>query len=160
MLARLMVDGAATRLDGPLLFLRRTVEVGLNDAVEVLGSDGRPRLGRVATLDEAYTVIEMLESTAGLSLPDTRVRFHGSPLQFNVGPGILGRIFNGVGQPIDGGPLVPAQRSLPIEGFPLNPVERSTPRDFIETGISTIDLMNSLVRGQKLPLFSGGWAAP
>jgi V/A-type H+-transporting ATPase subunit B len=158
--ARLTVEGAATRLDGPLLFLRRVVEAGLNDAVEVLGSDGRPRLGRVATLDEAHIVIEVLESTAGLALPDTRVRLHGGPLQFNVGPGILGRVFNGVGQPIDGGPPVAAERSLPIEGFPLNPVERSTPLDFIETGISTIDLMNSLVRGQKLPLFSGGRAAP
>jgi V/A-type H+-transporting ATPase subunit B len=154
--ARLVVEGAATRLDGPLLFLRRTVEAGLNDAVEVLGSDGRPRLGRVATLDEAHIVIEVLESTTGLALPDTRVRLHGRPLRFDVGAGILGRVFNGVGQPIDGGPPVAAERSLPIEGFPLNPVERSTPRDFIETGISTIDLMNSLVRGQKLPLFSGG----
>ena len=153
---RLVVEGAGTKLEGPLLFLKRTVDVGLNDAVEVIGADNRPRLGRVATLGDDYMVIEVLETTTGLSLAQTRVRFFGHPLQFDVGPGILGRIFNGVGQVIDGGPPVAAVKSLPIEGLPMNPVERDTPRDFIETGITTIDLMNSLVRGQKLPLFSGG----
>ncbi len=156
MRTRLVVEGVGTRLEGPLLFLRRTVDVGLNDAVEVIGSDNRPRLGRVATLDDDFMIVEVLETTTGLSLAQTRVRFFGHPLQFDVGPGILGRTFNGVGQVIDGGPPVAAAKSLPIEGLPMNPVERDTPRDFIETGISTIDLMNSLVRGQKLPLFSGG----
>jgi len=156
MRTRLIVDGAATRLEGPLLFLKRTVETSLNEAVEVIGTDGRARLGRVVTLDEQHMVIEVLESTSGLALSQTRVRFFGEPLHFAVGPGILGRVFNGVGQVIDGGPPVAAQTRLRIEGLPMNPVERDTPRDFIETGISTIDLMNSLVRGQKLPLFSGG----
>ena len=156
MRTRLIVDGAATRLEGPLLFLKRTVETSLNEAVEVIGADGRARLGRVVTLDEQHMVIEVLESTSGLALSQTRVRFFGEPLHFAVGPGILGRVFNGVGQVIDGGPPVAAQTRLRIEGLPMNPVERDTPRDFIETGISTIDLMNSLVRGQKLPLFSGG----
>ncbi|TAM43986.1 MAG: V-type ATP synthase subunit B [Gammaproteobacteria bacterium] len=156
MLDRLIVDGAGTKLDGPLLFLKRTVEAGLNEAVEVTGADGRARLGRVATLDDEYMIVEVLESTAGLALAETRVRFHGQPLHFNVGPGILGRVFNGVGQVMDGGPPIAATRSFRIEGLPLNPVQRATPRDFIETGISTIDLMNSLVRGQKLPIFSGG----
>jgi V/A-type H+-transporting ATPase subunit B len=152
----LIVDNAATRVEGPLLFLKRTVEATLNEAVEVTGADGRARLGRVATIDEDTLVIEVLETTSGLALPHTRVRFFGEPLQFAVGPGLLGRVFNGVGQMIDGGPPVAASESLRIEGLPMNPVERDTPRDFIETGISTIDLMNSLVRGQKLPLFSGG----
>jgi V/A-type H+-transporting ATPase subunit B len=156
MRTRLIVEGMGTRLEGPLLFLKRMVDIGLNDAVEVIGPDKRPRLGRVATLDDEYMVIEVLETTSGLSLAQTRVRFFGHPLQFDVGPGILGRTFNGVGQVIDGGPPVAAAKSLPIEGLPMNPVERDTPRDFIETGITTIDLMNSLVRGQKLPLFSGG----
>ena len=98
----------------------------------------------------------MLESTAGLSLEGTVVRFRGEPLPSASGPGILGRVFNGVGQVIDGGPPVAAHRKVPIEGLPMNPVARALPRDFIETGISTLDLMNSLVRGQKLPLFSGG----
>ncbi|MDP2007556.1 MAG: V-type ATP synthase subunit B [Rubrivivax sp.] len=152
----LTVEGAATRLEGPLLFLRRTLDVGLHEAVEVRGSDGRARLGRIAALDEQFMTIEVMESTAGLSLEGTVVRFHGEPLSFGLGPGILGRVFNGVGQVIDGGPPVAVHRKLPIESLPMNPVARALPRDFIETGISSIDLLNSLVRGQKLPLFSGG----
>jgi V/A-type H+-transporting ATPase subunit B len=84
------------------------------------------------------------------------VRFLGAPLAFALSPGILGRVFNGVGQVIDGGPPVAASERRPIEGLPINPVERGNPRDFIETGVTTLDLMNSLVRGQKLPIFSGG----
>jgi len=153
---RLTVEGAATRLEGPLLFLKRTLDVGLLDAVEVRGTDGRPRLGRVAAIDRDFMTIEVLESTSGLTLAGTVVRFIGEPLSFGLSPGILGRVFNGVGQVIDGGPPVPARRSYPIDGLPINPVARAMPRDFIETGITTLDLMNSLVRGQKLPLFSGG----
>ncbi len=153
---RLTVEGAATRLEGPLLFLRRTLDVGLHDAVDVRGSDGRSRLGRIAAIDEQFMTIEVMESTAGLSLEGTVVRFHGEPLAFGLGPGLLGRVFNGVGQVIDGGPPVAVHRKVPIEGLPMNPVARALPRDFIETGISSIDLLNSLVRGQKLPLFSGG----
>ncbi|MCU0975741.1 MAG: V-type ATP synthase subunit B [Steroidobacteraceae bacterium] len=154
--AELTVAGAARRLEGPLLFLERTVDVGLNSAVEVLGGDGSRRIGRVATLDEERMVVEVLESTAGLALGDTRVRVHHNPLSFGVGPGLLGRIFDSIGTPIDGGPPVAATEFLPVSGPSINPAFRALPRDFIETGISTIDLMNSLVRGQKLPLFSGG----
>ena len=153
---RLTVEGAATRLEGPLLFLRRTLDVGLQDAVEVTGAYGRARLGRVAAIDDDVMTIEVLESTSGLSLADTVVRFFGEPLSFRLSPAILGRVFNGVGQVIDGGPPIPARASYPIDGLPVNPVAREGPRDFIETGITTLDLMNSLVRGQKLPLFSGG----
>jgi V/A-type H+/Na+-transporting ATPase subunit B len=152
----LTVEGAASRLEGPLLFLRRTLDVGLADAVEVRGSDGRSRLGRIAAIDEQFMTIEVLESTSGLSLEGSSVRLYGAPLRFGVGPGLLGRVFNGVGQVIDGGPPIAARRKVAIDGLPLNPVARAMPRDFIETGISTLDLMNSLVRGQKLPLFSGG----
>jgi V/A-type H+-transporting ATPase subunit B len=153
---RLLVEGAASRLAGPLLFLKRTLDVGLADAVEVIGRDGRSRLGRVAAIDEDVLTIEVLESTSGLTLPDTVVRFTGEPLAFGLGAGVLGRVFNGVGQPVDGGPPLPAHAQYPIDGLPVNPVARATPRDFIETGITAIDLMNSLVRGQKLPIFSGG----
>jgi V/A-type H+-transporting ATPase subunit B len=153
---RLLVEGAANKLDGPLLFLRRTLEVGLYDAVEVRGRDGRARLGRVAALDEERVTIEVLENTAGLGLAEAVVRFYGAPLNFPIGPEILGRIFDGVGQVIDGGPPIAARQSYPIEGMPINPYARATPRDFIETGVSAVDLMNSLVRGQKLPIFSGG----
>jgi V/A-type H+-transporting ATPase subunit B len=153
---RLLVEGAATKLEGPLLFLRRTLDVGLHDAVEVRGRDGRVRLGRVAALDQEFLTIEVLEATSGLGLADTVVRFYGEPLSFGLGPGILGRIFNGMGRLIDGGPPIATRENYPIEGLPINPVARAMPRDFIETGITTLDLMNSLVRGQKLPLFSGG----
>jgi len=153
---RLTVEGAATRLEGPLLFLRRTLDVGLHDAVEVRGVDRRTRLGRVAAIDRDVMTIEVLESTSGLNLADTVVRFFGEPLSFSLSPSILGRVFNGVGQVIDGGPPIAARASYPIDGLPINPVARAGPRDFIETGVTTLDLMNSLVRGQKLPLFSGG----
>jgi V/A-type H+-transporting ATPase subunit B len=153
---RLTVEGAATRLEGPLLFLRRTLDVGLYDAVEVRGGDGRTRLGRIAAIDEAFMTIEVLESTSGLALPDTVVRFFGEPLTFGLSPSILGRVFNGVGQVIDGGPPIAARQTHRIEGLPINPVARAGPRDFIETGVTALDLMNSLVRGQKLPIFSGG----
>ena len=153
---RLTSEGAAARLEGPLLFLRRTLDVGLADAVEVQGTDGGPRLGRVAAIDNDVMTIEVLEATAGLTLAGTVVRFFGEPLSFGVAPSILGRVFNGVGQVIDGGPPLAARKRLRIDGLPVNPVARAMPRDFIETGVTTLDLMNSLVRGQKLPLFSGG----
>ena len=155
MRAEVEVDNAVNRLEGPLLFLKRTVNAGLNEAVEVEDGKGQSRLGRVAALDNNVITIEVLESTAGLGLADTRVRFLGEPLQFDVGPDILGRVFDGVGRVIDGGPPVSAVQQLRIDGLTMNPAARDMPRDFIETGISTIDLMNSLVRGQKLPIFSG-----
>ncbi len=153
---RVTVHDAAVKLDGPLLFVRRTLDVGLNEAVEVLDRSGHPRLGRVAALDAALVTIELLEPSAGLGLADTVVRFLGTPIEFGVGPGLLGRVFNGVGQVIDGGPPIAVRKTLRVDGLPLNPVARATPRAFIETGISSVDLMNSLVRGQKLPIFSGG----
>ena len=155
MKADVYVQGAATRLEGPLLFLRRTVNVGLHEAVEVEDAQGNVRLGRVSAIDDEALTVEVLESTAGLGLDDTRVRFLGEPLTFAVGPDLLGRIFDGVGRVIDDGPPVPAHRALRIDGLSINPAARERPTDFIETGISTIDIMNSLVRGQKLPIFSG-----
>ena len=156
MRAELSVQGTVTAIEGPLLFLKRNIEAGLNEAVEVLRPDERPRLGRIAVLDQDVMVIEVLESTIGLDLRDTRVRFCGEPLHVGLGPGLLGRIFNGVGQPADGGPPVAAKKRMRIDGVPINPASRDLPKDFIETGFTAIDLMNSLVRGQKLPLFSVG----
>jgi V/A-type H+/Na+-transporting ATPase subunit B len=155
MKADIYAEGVATRLEGPLLFLKRTVNAGLNEAVEVEDGKGNVRLGRISMIDDDSMIVEVLESTAGLGLDDTRVRFLGEPLAFSVGPEILGRIFDGVGRAIDNGPPVPLEQSLPIEGLPVNPAARDRPEDFIETGISSIDIMNSLVRGQKLPIFSG-----
>ncbi|MBI4291944.1 MAG: V-type ATP synthase subunit B [Betaproteobacteria bacterium] len=153
---RLLVSGAATRIDGPLLFLRRTLNVGLNHAVAVHGGDGRIRLGRIAAIDDEFLTVELLEASAGLALEDSVVHFYLEPLHFGLGPGILGRVYDGVGRVIDGGPPIPIARNFRIEGLPLNPVARARPRDFIETGVSAVDLMNSLVRGQKLPIFSAG----
>ena len=156
MRARIVVQDAATRLDGPLLFLRCDIEAGLAEAVEVTGGDGHTRLGRVVAIDEEILTIELLDSSAGLSLAECSVAFRGTPLDFGVGPGILGRVFNGIGKVIDGGPPIPVREHFVIDGLPINPVARARPRDFIETGVTAVDLMNSLVRGQKLPIFSGG----
>ena len=155
MKADVYADGAATRLEGPLLFLKRTVDVGLHEAVEVEDGQGKVRLGRISAIDDDNLTVEVLESTSGLGLEDTRVRFLGEPLTFAVGPELLGRIFDGVGRVIDDGPPVAAEKTLRIDGLSINPAARESPADFIETGISTIDVMNSLVRGQKLPIFSG-----
>ncbi len=154
--ADVILSGAVSGLEGPLLFARREANVSLNEAVEVIGRGGSTRVGRVSALDEAVMVIEVLESTTGLDLDGTRIRLRQRPLEMALGPGLLGRVFNSVGTPIDGGPPVPAEQYLRVDGMAINPAARDLPRDFIETTVSTIDLMNSLVRGQKLPLFSCG----
>jgi len=156
MYARLTANDVSTKVEGPLLFLKKTVDVGFNEAVEVEGIDGKLRLARVATITDDAIMLEVLDNTAGLNLRGTQVRFLGQPLDFAVGPGIQGRIFNGVGKLIDDGPPIAAQQSMLIEGLPIKPVARQAPGEYLETGISTIDLMNSLIRGQKLPLFSSG----
>ena len=154
MRTELTASGLAQRVEGPLLFVRRSVNVGINEALKIIGGDGRTRLGRVATLEEDRMIVEVLESTAGLGVADTRIAVVGEPLCMGVGPNMLGRIFDSVGRPLDGHPPVPAVRRLRIDGMSINPARRALPRDFIETGVTAIDLMNSLVRGQKLPLFS------
>ena len=150
----LTASGLAQRVEGPLLFVRRNVNVGVNEALKIIGADGRTRLGRVATLEEDRMIVEVLESTAGLGVADTRIAVVGEPICMGLGPDMLGRIFDSVGRPLDGHAPVPAVRRLRIDGMSINPARRSLPRDFIETGVTAIDLMNSLVRGQKLPLFS------
>jgi len=154
MRTELTATGLAQRVEGPLLFLRRAVNVGVNEALKIIGGDGRTRLGRVATLEEDRMIVEVLESTAGLGVADTKIAVVGEPISMGLGPNLLGRIFDSVGRPLDGHPPVPAMRRLRIDGMSINPARRDLPRDFIETGVTAIDLMNSLVRGQKLPLFS------
>jgi len=155
MRADLVLENCVQRIEGPLIFLQRKADLGLNTRVEVLGRDGRGRIGRIAAVDEQSFIIEVLESTLGLGVRDTRIRVWNEPLLFGVGPGMLGRTFDGIGQTTDGGAPIAAVRRMRIDGLAINPAARGLPRDFIETGISAIDLMNSLVRGQKLPLFSG-----
>ena len=102
--AELLLEHAATRLDGPLLVMRREIECGLHESVEVIGPDDRPRLGQVVALSPEAIVIDIHESSRDLPLAGVRTRFHGAPLSFGVGPDLLGRILDGSGRPIDGGP--------------------------------------------------------
>jgi len=151
---RILHSGVA-RIDGPLVFVRNVSGVGLYDQVEVVAPDGGVRIGRVVAIDQDNVVLEVFQGTDGLSLSGTRIRFLEEPVRHTVGPGMLGRVFDGVGRPLDGGPRIAAEDSVRVDGTAINPVRRDVPREFIETGFSTIDAMNSLVRGQKLPIFSG-----
>ena len=136
MYARLTGEDIAERVDGPLLFLRRTVDVGLNEAVEVESAEGGVRLGRIAALDQESITVEMLDDTAGLKLDGTRVRFFGQPLRFHVGPGLLGRVFDGIGKPLDGGPPLAAEHAYRVDGLPMKPSAREAPSEFLETGFT------------------------
>ena len=111
MRSELTLQGAVHRIEGPLVFVNRIADVGVNEAVEVIGRDDRPRVGRIAALDHDTITVEVMDSTRGMSLADTRVRFHGERLQFAVGPDILGRVFDGVGRVIDGGPPISATKT-------------------------------------------------
>jgi V/A-type H+-transporting ATPase subunit B len=154
--AEVRLENAAKSLDGPLLVLEREIDCGLEDAVEVIGTDGEPRLGRVVALRPDAIVVDIHASGRDLPLTGLQGRFHGKPLTFGVGPGLLGRVLDGTGAPIDDGPPLAVKEERPVGGAPINPVARDLPVDFIETGVTAIDLLNALVRGQKLPLFSGG----
>ena len=144
-----------TGIRGPLVFVRRTGDVGLNHRVEVISGDGDRRMGRIVAIDRDQVVVESFQGTDGLALGKSGVRFLDEPILLNVGKGMLGRVFNGVGQPLDGGPAIIAEKRMRIDGGSINPARRESPTEFIETGFSAIDAMNSLVRGQKLPVFSG-----
>ncbi|MDH3712877.1 MAG: V-type ATP synthase subunit B [Gammaproteobacteria bacterium] len=144
-----------TSVQGPLVFVRNVQDVGLYDRVEVIAPDDSVRAGRVVSIAAQNAVVEIFQGTDGLSLSETRLRFLAEPVQLAVGPGMLGRVYDGVGQPMDGGPPIAAERKLRVDGSAINPVRRDVPREFIETGVSSVDAMNVLVRGQKLPIFSG-----
>jgi len=143
------------RIEGPLICIRKTHPVGYREILECVDSEGRIRLGMVLDTSEDLVVAQIFEAATGLTLPDTRVRFLGEPLTLPVSEKMLGRTFNGLGKPIDGGPEPLGMEERDINGKPVNPTARQYPRDFIQTGISVIDGMNTLIRGQKLPIFSG-----
>jgi V/A-type H+/Na+-transporting ATPase subunit B len=143
------------KIDGPLVFVRRTHPVGYRELVECVDRQGNVRLGIVLESSADLVVAQIFEGTAGLTLPETRVRFRGEPLTLPVSKGMLGRVFNGLGVPIDGGPPQRGDAERDVNGMAINPIARQYPRDFIQTGISVIDGMNTLIRGQKLPIFSG-----
>ncbi|MFO8064482.1 MAG: V-type ATP synthase subunit B [Spirochaetota bacterium] len=144
-----------SEVEGPLVFVEKTHPVGYRELVELVTEHGEVRLGMVLETSENYVVAQIFEGTSGLTMPGTRVRFRGEPLSVPVGEDMLGRVFNGVGAPRDGGPPPAGVAHRDINGRPINPTSRRYPRDFIQTGISAIDGMNTLIRGQKLPIFSG-----
>jgi V/A-type H+-transporting ATPase subunit B len=152
---RYLFHTGLTSIQGPLIFVRNTQGVGLYERVEVLAAQGDVRLGRVVFIADDKVIVEVFQGTEGLSLGEARIKFLSEPILLNVGPSMLGRVYNGVGVPTDGGPGIVAKQRLRIDGNAINPVRRDVPREFIETGVSAIDAMNSLVRGQKLPIFSG-----
>jgi V/A-type H+-transporting ATPase subunit B len=143
------------RVVGPLLFIENIHNVGYNELVEIRDAQGKERLGVVLETGAGAAVVQVFEGTTGLALQETRVRFRGEPLRLPVHREMLGRVFDGLGRPIDGGPVVVAETHRNVNGSPINPTARTYPTQFIQTGISAIDGMNTLVRGQKLPVFSG-----
>ena len=144
-----------SRVEGPLVVVEGIHDVGYNELAEITDPEGHVRLGIILETSLGAAVIQVFEGTSGLSIPGTRVRFRGEPLSFGVSEEILGRVFDGLGHPIDGGPPPMAKMRKDVNGLPINPTAREYPRKFIQTGISAIDGMNTLVRGQKLPIFSG-----
>jgi V/A-type H+-transporting ATPase subunit B len=143
------------RIDGPLVFVRNTHPVGYRDLVEVVDPAGETRLGIVLDTSRDVVVVQVFSGTSGLTMPQTHVRFRGEPHEIGVTDKMLGRVFNGLGNPIDGGPPPAGEQEMDVNGQPINPTAREYPRNFIQTGISVIDGMNTLIRGQKLPIFSG-----
>ncbi|MFA7564527.1 MAG: V-type ATP synthase subunit B [Candidatus Neomarinimicrobiota bacterium] len=140
---------------GPLICIENIHNVGYNELVEIRDERGEPRIGQVLEANQSAAVIQVFEGTTGLSLTGTAVRFHGAPLRIPVTQEMLGRIFDGLGRPIDGGPEPLTNEFWDANGESINPTARTYPTTFIQTGISAIDGMNTLVNGQKLPLFSG-----
>jgi V/A-type H+-transporting ATPase subunit B len=143
------------RIAGPLIFVQRIHDVAYGEIVEIIGPDGDPRLGQVLEVDKRLGVVQVFAGTSGLDLARTGVRFTGDVARLDVSLSMLGRVLDGSGQPIDGGPPIIPEASLDINGLPINPSVRAHPDEFIQTGLSAIDGLNTLTRGQKLPIFSG-----
>ncbi len=141
-------------ISGPIVAISGIHDVGYNELVEIIDETGRIRLGMTLEVSTGAAIVQVFEGTSGLRLGSTKVRFRGEPLRMPVSPEILGRVFDGLGRPTDGGPE-PIGEPRDVNGLPVNPTAREYPRQFIQTGISAIDGMNTLVRGQKLPIFSG-----
>ena len=142
-------------INGPMVVIDNVPDVSFDEMVELVLDSGETRLGRVVEVEGKRAVIQVFEGTTGLSLTNTRTRFTGKPMEIALSTELLGRIFNGAGKPIDGLGEVYAEKYMDINGKPLNPVARVYPRSYIRTGISAIDALMTLIRGQKLPIFSG-----
>jgi len=139
----------------PLMIVEQVDGVTFDELCEIALPDGTVRRGKVLEVNGSNAVVQLFENAAGINLAQSRVRFLGKPLELAVSEDMLGRVFNGMGHPMDGGPDILAEAHLDINGLPMNPAAREYPAEFIQTGVSTIDGLNTLVRGQKLPIFSG-----
>ena len=142
-------------VSGPLMVVDQVEGVTYDELGEIQLHDGTIRRCKVLEVDGDRAVVQLFENSAGINLRDSKIRFLGHPLQLGVSEDMLGRVFDGMGQPIDGGPELLAEKYLDIGGLPINPAARDYPDEFIQTGVSAIDGLNTLVRGQKLPIFSG-----
>ena len=144
-----------TSVDGPVIIVKRSENSFYGEIVAVRDRFSEKRIGRIIDLSDEYAVVQIFGSTSGIDLHESTSEFLDTPMELRVGEGLLGRIFNGLGQPIDGYPEIVSSKKVNVNGYPINPYARVYPRDFIQTGISSIDGMNTLIRGQKLPIFSG-----
>jgi V/A-type H+/Na+-transporting ATPase subunit B len=144
-----------SQIKGPLIFLERIAEAAFGEMVEIIDPDGAVRLGQVLEVDRHRCLVRVFVGTTGLDLRRTRIRFTGDVACLDVSLSMLGRVLDGSGRPIDGGPPIIPEQSLDINGLPINPTVRAQPSEFIQTGVSAIDGLNTLTRGQKLPIFSG-----
>jgi len=144
-----------TSISGPLILVESVEEARYGEIVEIEIGDGSIRHGQILQVENDKVLVQIFEGTEGIDVDSATVRMLGKPQELAVSKDILGRVFNGIGAPKDGGPEIIAEKRLNINGNPINPYARDYPNEFIQTGISTIDGLNPLVRGQKLPIFSG-----
>ncbi len=143
------------KVEGPIIVLENIADVGFGELVAIHDREGGMREGRVVEISEEYIAVQIFGSNTGISTEECHIEFKEKPMELIVSKNILGRIFNGLGKPADNYPAPFSSVSLDVNGFPINPYARTYPRDFIQTGLSCIDGMNTLIRGQKLPIFSG-----
>ncbi len=144
-----------SEINGPLIFLDDVDDAHYEEMVEIQLSSGEKRMGRIVQIEGKRVVVQVFEGTNGISLQNTRTLLQGRPMELSLSKELLGRVFNGAGKPIDGLGDIYADKRMDINGMPLNPVMRVYPRNYINTGISGIDALTTLIRGQKLPIFSG-----
>lgn len=140
---------------GPLMLVDKVENATFDELVEIETQTGEIRRGRVLEISGDKALVQLFESSAGINIKDSKVRFLGRTLELGVSMDMLGRVFDGLGRPKDGGPKIIPEKRMDIAGEPINPVCRDYPSEFIQTGVSAIDGLNTLVRGQKLPIFSG-----
>jgi V/A-type H+-transporting ATPase subunit B len=146
---------SVSEIVGPLMLVEHVEGIKYGELAEIEMQDGSIRRGRVLEVNRDKALVQIFEGTSGMNVKDSKVRFLGKGLELPVSMDILGRVFNGLGAPRDNGPKIIPDKRLDINGLPLNPYARNYPSEFIQTGVSTIDGLNTLVRGQKLPIFSG-----